>query len=48
MVEDYLGKVATCNICKKKKIIVSQRNQIKNSKGDLDIYLECKDCAKYI
>jgi len=47
-IKDYLAKIATCNICGRSKKIVSQRNRIRSEKGEVDIYLECEDCARYI
>jgi hypothetical protein len=45
MVEDYLAKIATCNVCGKQKKIVSQRNRLEGEDGHVDIYLECEDCV---
>ena len=43
MVQDLVGKIATCSICGKKKRIENQR--IRVGQFDEDIYLECRDCA---
>lgn len=43
--KEYVGKVATCDICGKRKIIVSQRNQVRSFDGHIDTYVECIDCS---
>jgi len=43
VVQDLVGKIATCSICGKKKRIENQR--IRVGQFDEDIYLECRDCA---
>lgn len=47
-VKDYLAEVATCNVCGKRKTIVSQKNLVRREKDIVDIYSECEDCARYI
>ncbi|HKQ20468.1 MAG TPA: hypothetical protein VJS91_00385 [Nitrososphaeraceae archaeon] len=42
---NLVGRVSTCNICGKQKIIATQRNKVLNGRIEVDVYLECKDCA---
>ena len=41
----FLGQIETCSICGKRKKIARQRIEVISNNRQVDIYLECKDCA---
>lgn len=42
---NYVGELSTRSICGKCKTIVLQKNKLLLNQNQIDIYLECKDCA---
>jgi len=42
---NFVGELSSCSICGKRKTIVSQKNKLLLNQTQIDIYLECKDCA---
>jgi hypothetical protein len=42
---NLVGNFSICSVCGKRKIIAKQRIKLLSQQNNVDVYLECKDCA---